>query len=749
MVRVEEHPVPKIESVNRLHQSVWALAIACAWWCGAGDARAQDAAADGMGADPEAVEEAAASRPSPAVLLEDYTHYVKVANVEMAAANARALLDYGLSATEFVGLVEDGAIAARFDEANRRAMRIAELEELAAELANLYEGGKKERARDPDEIDRNIGLLTGTQRGKILARERLLEAGEYAVPQLLSVLEASDDLVLRAEVQRILIGLGRDAVGPLSAALPHVEPATQELLVNVLGSIDYGTSLPYLYELQATTTSEPVKSAARKAIERVQGSFDESTSVGELFRNLGEEYYSESRSLTSFPGESHQLLWSWVTGVGLNPTAIRTEVYHEARAMELAERTLKIDPQNELALSLWLAANFRREIEQPADYENPVYGPDRRDPTYYAVAAGSTPVQRVLRRALDDRDTALALKAISALGSSAGGAALWVGLGDSRPLVDALSYPDRRVQYEAALVLGRAGAAEAYEGSERVVPILASAVRDPASRYALVISHEVERQQSLRSMLEGLGYTVLPPSTSLSATAEEVSRVPGIDMIVALLSGSATVAMIEEARLSARLSTTPILALLPYNEILALGDRFESDQVVRLVRMGLNDEQLAENVRQLAERATGAPLNDEEAAEYAIRALSVLRELAVSGRGGVLDISDAATPLIDAIAETQGSVQLRIAQVLSYIPQQRAQVALMDAAMDAQGEDRVALLGIVADSAKRFGNLLEERQIQRLVQLVEDGEDEEATAAAALTGALNLPNSRLVPVIVE
>ncbi|MBL8758742.1 MAG: hypothetical protein JNK35_09970, partial [Phycisphaerae bacterium] len=73
----------------------------------------------------------------------------------------------------------------------------------------------------------------------------------------------------------------------------------------------------------------------------------------------------------------------------------------------------------------------------------------------------------------------------------------------------------------------------------------------------------------------------------------------------------------------------------------------------------------------------------------------------------------------------------------------RLQVALMDAALAAQGEDMIALLGKVTQSAKRFGNLLDARQVKRLVDAAGSGTDAEATARAALMGALSLPNESI------
>jgi hypothetical protein len=81
------------------------------------------------------------------------------------------------------------------------------------------------------------------------------------------------------------------------------------------------------------------------------------------------------------------------------------------------------------------------------------------------------------------------------------------------------------------------------------------------------------------------------------------------------------------------------------------------------------------------------------------------------------------------------------------VGESRAQQTLVDAALGASGSDRTALLGKAAESAKRFGNLLAARQVDRVVELAGKGSGDEAVAAAALMGALNLPNTKVVPLI--
>lgn len=688
-------------------------------------------------------------RTDPRELLQDFNHFVFIMQPELAEANARALLDLGLEPVEFVGLVEDSGELQRFDEAYRRALRVPALEPVAAELWGLYESGKRARARSPQEIDRNIELLTQGLRARSLATARLLEAGEYAVPQLLDAMLQPTRQDLRGLVIPILDSMGRAAVLPLSEAVLALDPAAQEQVIRVLGGLQHTESIPYLYEVMQTTDSDSVRQAARAAIEQIQGNYDPTIPVGALYRQLGERYWSDrnTQSIVSFPGERHQLLWSYFPGLGLEPTAIYSELYHQAMTMRQAERALRLDETDRQALSLWLIANFSREKVQPEGYDNPAYGADRREAMYYAVASGAEPVQQGLARALRERETALARSFIEALSRTAGSAGIVQGGEVDGVLASALGYPDRRVQYDAALAIANALPREAFAGVERVVPILAGLIRDAGTRYAVVIAPTTDRQARIRSVLESQGFTVLAPAPSLSQAADAISTAPGVDLFVVDLARGETEQTITEIRRSARLGASAVLALLSGSEVASAQTRFADDHLVRVTSVGVTDEQLAAAVSQLYERAIGEPMTDGEAQSYAEAALSALRAVAIGG--GVLRVEDAAVPLVAALGETTGETRMRVAEVLSFIGTRRAQAALMDGALETTGAERIALLNATADSARRFGNLIEQRQIIRLKEIAMEGGAREATAAAALMGALNLPNPELVPLIVR
>lgn len=684
--------------------------------------------------------------------LEDFMHYTRIHNFELAAANAQALLDAGLTDEQFTALVDDSQNRAnRFSDTVIRAQRQSEIEKLAAALQTKYDLGRLAHARDAAEITRNIKLLTGTQNERLFATQRLVRAGEYAMPQLFSAFMDRSDLVKAAQARRVIVEMGRHAIIPLCTALPKLEANDQEQVVSVLGDLinPYTTSLPFLYELHATTPNQRVKEACQRSIQRIAGALNPDIPVSTRFESLAVEYYAENNSLTNFRGEPIQLLWNFEPGAGLFATPIATPVFHEAMAMKMAERALRHNNGNSEALALWIASNFSREIDSPQGYDNPAYPGTRRDATYYAVAAGSSVVERVLARAVDDRDTPLARRAIAAIEKTAGATAMVeAGVTTRRPLLEAVSYPNRRVQYDAALAVGAAKPGADFPGADRIVPTLASAIRDASARYALVISDEQQADQAgYQQLLRDRGYTVLQPGRSLSEVAQAIAESPGIDLIITKLPGQSTDMLIQEVRARPDLAATPVLAISALASYLDLSKKYDGDTSTRVVREGLSNEQIGSNADQLVEAAVGGQISPDESRDYKARALSVLRDLAVSNNN-VLNVAYASGPLMTALGQEAGDIKLRIAEVLSYLKDKPSQVTLMDAALGAAGDEQIALLGYVANSAKRAGNQLEQRQITALVDLAGKADtDQLATAAAALMGALNLPNQNLIPLI--
>lgn len=692
-------------------------------------------------------------------LINDFVHYTLIDRADLAKSMGQALLDRAVAGADLVGLVDRSVGYRRFTQAVIRAQKQADLEPVASKLLALYESGKLSASRSPDSIAANIKQLTGTQRERLFARERLLGAGEYAVPQLLGALLDNSNPGQQAEVRQMLSDMGRQAIAPLSAALPNLSGSDQELVLHVLGDIPYPASAPFLFAVAAAPSTPQAGKVAEDAARRVTGSFNTSASLSDRFVDLANEYGQASPSLISFPDEATQPMWVFTPGAGSGLTfqSIDTRVFPSTMALHLCERALQLDPTNQRAVSSWIAANFTREIRTPEGYVNPGYAKDRREAMYYAVAAGPAPAQVVLARALDANDAPLARRALAALEKTAGGTTLWsrttgsgagASAGDRSPLLEALRFPNRRVQYDAALALGSAGQREAFPGSDQVVRILASATRDAGLKHVIVLSSDTERQASMSDLFRAQGYTPLPPAARLEELAQAIADAPAIDLIVTDLPSQSTQDTIERAHSDQKLRATPVLALLTAQGAKEQSARYSRDPLVRVARAGLGPKEISAAAEQLVVQASGGELKADEATLYKSRALAVLRDIAVS-RSTVMNINDAQSALVASLVGSKGEMRARIAEVLSYIPQASAQNALMDAAVAAEGAERIAMLGRLTDSAKRGGNKLDAGNLARLSDLARTGKGEEATAAAALMGALALPNDRIVPLILN
>ncbi len=690
-------------------------------------------------------------------LIKDFIHYTRIDRADLAGRYGAAILAMiekpygtaaegkGVTAEAFVSRVDATGELQRFEEATNRGQRSATLADVSAKLARAYDAGKLGIARNVDQIQQAIAQLTGTQRQRLVARERLVAAGEYATPLLVQVVERGGDLSKLAEVKQVLIDLGRQSVAPLATALPKLPPAAQETVLSVLSQIPSAVAVPAIAELSVSGKTDSVKTAAGKALAALTRG-DGDMALTARYTALADSYAKRQDALIAFPRDNMQPVWSYTPQTGLVATPVLTEVYYQTMSMKTAEAALRVDGNNAAALTTWLASNLQREIDTPKDYKHPMYGEGKREAMYYAVAAGPAAAQRVLAKALDANNTPLARKAIAAIEKTGGTANLTAEVDGRRPLLAALAYPSRRVQAEAALVLAMSQPNKSFDGADRVVPVLGSLIRDAGTRYAVVLADSKERGNSIAGGLKASGYTVLPVGRTLGDLEGAINDTAGIDLFVIALPATATTEAIKAIKNSSRLMATPVLAGLSPQGKVDFGGTFDGDPLVRLTGDTFVPEQTAEAVKQLT-GATGGELTADEVTAYQMKALAVLRDVAISG-STVLNVADAASPLTATLGKAKGDLKMAIAETLSKIADKRAQVALMDAAMNAKDAEQITLLGKVADSAKKFGNMLEDRQVKGLIDLSGKGSDEQATAVAALIGSLNLEAGSVTGVIV-
>ncbi len=723
------------------------------------EATPAETAADNKDAAPAAEEAPPAKASSrdtatePKALWSDFNHYVRIARPDLAQATGEALLK-AVDEQQLLDVVESGDYH-DYEKTLIIASKIESLRELSDQIAGKIQAARVGRARDPKRIIADITSLAEGERANVNATARLKAAGQYAAPALLQTLLDEKQNRLHPYVLTAMVSLGRSVVQPLSVALPSLGPVAQGQVAQVLAEIGYPRAMPYLKEVSENPKTDPsAKKTIDAAFQQIAKTADvpENVSAAELFLTLGQNHYaagSRGDKGSSDAGEGKALIWTYDTLAGLVPIPIPNEIYHDVLAMRAAKTALSLNPQMDAALSLWLASNLRRENHLPAKAVDLSYDQSMRPPAYYLEMAGPLRQHDVLARALEDNDSALALDAIDALRKTAGTDALINREGTVQPLLRALSFPDRRVRFEAAFTMANAQPKNEFPGVDRVVPVLAEALRQSDSQSVMVVASDRDAANKLVSDLKEAGFQAFG-GTTLNEVIDTVNSGPGVDLVIADQDLAGIEGLRRDLSQNYKLSSAPMIAVVSAGDQIELNRRYDQDRSITTVVRSSGNDNLKKAIDDTAKKSAGAPMTPDESKHYALTALNILGEIA---RGGspLFKASDAQSSLIDALTDKRAEVVTGAAQVLARLQTPEAQQAIAETALNASQpeEIRVALLGSLAESATQIGNHLGEVALGKLLDLVKTSQGPLAIAAARAHGALTLPTSNLVPLIVK
>lgn len=707
-------------------------------------AAAEDpAAAAGGQATPEQVAEVRGP-------VENFWHYGKIGRYELAAAEAEKVVNAEVPPVAVLMAFEEVAQQRR-DNLDQWMIRFAGIEPLAESVARLQEkinAGHIARRSDPKYIRENIERLNVNERAYALGVGRLRQSGELAVPFMIEYLRSPDKAEFHNGIRRAMRDLGRLAVNPLTAATEMKDWDTLLVVVGALGDLGYDDAGPFLARLvEGQDTPATVKEAARQAMGKLRAG----GTPAELYLNLGEKLYYDRSAIAVDPKAPAGFVWYWSNERGLYKADVPTPVFNELMAMRAAEYALKLGGGQDAALSLWLAANYQREVQLPEGAADPTRMENQPDAHYYGVSAGAQYLNAALARMLRDGNAAGALRVIKSLHEIAGQSNFTTQSagGGGAPLVAALTFADRRVRFEAAMALAQALPQQPFDGSERVVPLLAEAIGQTGVPSALLV---MPTQDEVNSLVEGMGGDVTAAgATSAEAAIAAGQSMPAVDVIVV----SENVGAGEIERLFALAAQNPKLAgsarlvltqtaASPY-EVQKATDALLSTAQAR------DAEALKEALSAAREKAGALPMDEEIATDYATRAAVLLQRLAIS-RGQVMDVSVARASLLRSLNDARPEIVKLVGQTLALVNAPDAQAGILDKALaeDVADDVKVSLFRSVATSAKFFGNRLDAGRTEALAKVVAGEENLEVRAAAAEAhGALNLPADQAKTLIVE
>lgn len=690
-------------------------------------------------------------------LYENFLHFARLGRFDAADAYAASLLAHDdLTPIRLLQLADGDP---RSIDTLTFLVANTTVGENAAAVLDVIRQGEFERRQDRDRIRANVEKLGGHPQMEFNAIQRLQESGEYAVPWMVQALMDPSRSDLHPRIVRALPKLGKPAVSPLVAVLDSADPALRRFAVDALGEIGYPQALPYLGRLLATSDlPTDLAEVCVEAIDRIVGrrGFGADLAPAGQFVGLADQYYREAGSVRADPRLEWANVWRWDADAQfLDHVTVSRDIFGPVMAMDCCNNALDLEPGSVPALSLWLAANIRREARLGFDVESgdpdERAAPDDSRPDdfpfpraiYFSRTAGPAYCQRVLARAVRDNDAEVALGAIAALRAVAGSSSLIGDASGQEPLVQALRFPNALVRIKAALALAESLPRSPFYGSETVVPTLAAAVLQTRGLGMVVVDPD---ESALNRLVEGLraegvravGHSSFYPA--LDRARRELDWVSGI-----VLAGESAGPDVHDAigvlEQDADLRNVPVILLSNPSDQMRMEALAATDDRITRLDAAADAAAVVARLDEVA-GAVGSYLDDLDLAlEMAVQAADALRLVAVDGRSA-LDPHRAEYALIRAL-EVGGdeTLQAAAADALAGLATARPQQALAIAATDAGNTRslRVAACAALAESAKRNGNLLDEPEVNALINIAIDEADLTLrTAASQATGALNI-----------
>lgn len=369
----------------------------------------------------------------------------------------------------------------------------------------------KSRAADPERIARLVDDLQGNPEQRLIAKEELINGGQITVVPLLDLLRKDKNPRRQRDMLYILTQIGSPAEAPLLAALDGPDDDTRAGLLTVLGHVGNRRTLDHLwYYANSPNVPDGVRVAAHDAIARIAkmdaghlGASPVERVAAELHRLARMHYQGEYKWPVDGNGEVEMWMWKreaeTVAKVKVTPQIASSVV-----GSKFARQALSMSPENRdiqvLFLSMALAA------------EGMLVGWDKPLPTGpgtahdLALVAGEDVVVDALKKALESGQIPNAVASLRVLGQI-GTLRLTRATDQGRsPLLEALDYPNVRVQFAAAGTIMQLDPQERFHGADRVVSIFSRALTGRGKPVALVVDPNSTRASKLAGFLKELGY---------------------------------------------------------------------------------------------------------------------------------------------------------------------------------------------------------------------------------------------------
>lgn len=682
--------------------------------------------------------------------VDTFWHYAKTFRYDLASDQANKLVEANPKPGDLLKAFEAvaGERKENLDQWLLRWQQVPQLRDATTKIIGILAEGHRERRADLTLIEANIQRLIASDQAYAVAIQRLRDSGELAIPVMIDYLRDPAKSQFHAVLRQAFVDMGQAGLSPLVAALdmPATDQNAPALLsvIGALGQIGYDAPIPPLVALaKGADVPNGIKSAATASLQRMGADQALQQDPADLHFQIAQKYYYNKSAISPRSQTGTSFLWYWDESRGLLKRDVPSAIFGDVLAKRACRRSLQLNESREDAMALWLAANYGAEVRLPEGAQDPTRAADAPNAHYYGVASGAKYLNMVLARALGDRDTGVALAAIKSLQQIGGESTLFAPQ-QANVLVNAMQYPDRVVRFEAAFAAAAALPQTKFEGQDRVVPTLAEAVAQTGKPYVLVVLPEEQLNGKVQE-LKDAGYNAAGATTAEGATAQGL---PTVDIVL-----SSDAVGPEAEKMRKLMSDTPRLqgsAMLVVTQTNAspFATLAASDPLLSVTQAAAGDG-LKTAIEDARKKAGQIAVDEKTASDYALRATEQLAQLAIS-RGQVLDLSAAQSTLLAALDDARVDVVKAAGKTLSLMNSKPAQQSLLVKASDAKLDAalRVSMYNSLATSAKFFGNLLEEQDVQTLQKTVAQEQAMEVRSAAAEAhGALNLSPAEVKRVV--
>lgn len=671
---------------------------------------------------------------------------IELGKFDLAADYLEGLLAKNPSEEDLVGLEERFGIASFLKLLNvpkwlEDPKADAETKKKAQDLVEKASAAVRKHLGDPGRIDKFIKNLSASPEERSYAIAQLRRSGAAAVPPLVAALvRSADNLDTRNQILSALPQLSKDAMPPLFAALDVNDPTLKLALIDALVRRSELSAVPHLWYLAGSAKESPlVRQKAADALGQFLGlPPGKLPSSKAALAQEAEKYYQHR---IPFVNPAAVTVWRW-DGKGLVSQTVPASTAEEYFGLRFARQALDLDPGYAPAQVMYLSIALDKGFER-AGLDKPLAqgAPDVKE---LLSTVNPDLVYAVLQRGLTDRRTPVVLGAVRALGDLRDVRAAKSSGHGASALVQALNYPDRRVQFAAVEALLRIPAAASPAAPARVVEILRRTIATDSAARALVADFNEDRGNALGAAVKAAGFEPVVVRSGREVL-RRLNQAGDIDVVLIhadtpdpMLPG-----LLAQLRADINVGLLPVVVLTPAEKADRVSAVARGYANVTVVPAALDAESLKKALPAQIAAAAGKPLSEEEKKQNAADAMNWLRRIAAGEVRGY-DLRPAERDILAALRNDELALNGAI-EVAGHLPGREAQSALAAVVMAANRPARIrsaAALELVRHLQQNT-QLLTAAQAKALEDLLPTLDDAKLKANVALVvGSLRPPADR-------